>query len=69
METMTALEIKKALILLEKELGLPVQKLGSLINLYSEESYAKLQEASKVWNKFDTADIHERGEMLGLSIK
>lgn len=57
MDLKTALEIKKAMILIEKELNIPVQKLGSLINLYNEDSYKLLQKASVEWNKIDKADI------------
>ena len=68
MDIKKALEIKKAIILIETELNVPVQKLGSLINLYNESSYKKLMDASKLWNEFDMADIKERGKMLGYNI-
>ena len=68
MEIGTALDIKKALILIETELGITPQKIGSLINLASETSYKKLQEASKLWNEFDKADIIERGKMLEFTL-
>lgn len=68
MDIKTALNIKEAFILLEKELNVPIQKLGSLIHLYNEDCYKKLQEASVLWNKFNHANIVERGKMLGLTI-
>lgn len=68
MNTSTAIDIKQAMILLEKELGVPIQKLGSLIHLYNEDCYSKLMEASKLWNEFDRADIVKRGKLLGLNI-
>ena len=68
MTTQDALDIKTALIILEKHLNVPASKLGSLINLYDEDSYKKLREASIEWNKFDDADIVERGKMLGYEV-
>jgi len=68
MELQIALEVKKAFELIEKELGIPTKKLGSLINLYDEDSYKKLIEASKLWNKFYEANIIERAKMLGFNV-
>lgn len=68
MTTQIALEVKKAIKILDEVLGIPPQKIGSLIHLHNEGCYLKLQEASAIWNKFDKADIEEKAVMLGMTV-
>ena len=68
MDLKTALEIKRSFVIIQNELNVPTQKLGSLINLYNEGSYKILQEASVLWNEFDNSDIKTRAKMLGYNL-
>jgi len=68
MEIGTALEIKKALILLEEELGITPLGMASLIRLTSESGYRKLLEASRLWNEIDVSNMSHivTNEMMDL---
>ena len=68
MKMSEALKVKEALIVLSNFTGLTPEKIGSLINLYSEPGYQKLIEASKMWNKFEQSTFEERAEMLGIQL-
>ena len=67
MDTKTALDLKKSMVLFQEELGIPFKDFISLINFYNKKSFNKLKEASKIWNKFEESDIEERAKMLGLN--
>ena len=68
MTTQKAIDIKKALLLLSDFTGLEVRELAKRICFFDKDLYSKFIEASNEWNKFDNADIIEKGKMLGFEV-
>jgi hypothetical protein len=68
MDIEKALEIKKSLLTLMDVLNMEFNDLVAQICFYDDEKLKVLKEASDLWNKFDDADIVERGKMLGINV-
>jgi hypothetical protein len=69
MELLKAIEVKKALFTISDLLEIEPQQLVNSICLLNKDRYAKIKEASDIWNTFDDADLVTRGSILGLNIK
>ena len=68
MEIQKALDIKRALLTLSDVLDISPKLIASYIGLFNNEKYDILIEASNIWNVFDSANLVERGKMLGIEI-
>ncbi len=68
MNTKEALEIKKAILTLEKALDTDFLQLASNVCMFDKEKFEVLKEASKLWNEFDDASHPERCKLLGIEI-
>ena len=68
MNTAKAIEVKKALFTISELLEVEPQELVNSICLLNKERFAKIREASDLWNEFDEADIVTRGKMLGYKV-
>ena len=68
MTTSESLEITNAITTLSSLFGEKPQEFASSLCIFHEHRLAPLNEAIKLSMKFRTADIVERGEMLGIKI-
>ena len=68
MNTLKAIEIKKAIFTLSEFLEIEAKDLVGSICFLNKPRFEKFKEASLIWNAFDDAGIVERGDMLGLKI-
>jgi hypothetical protein len=66
--TIKAIEIKKALIAISDFMEIDAQIIVNRICLYDKKLMSKFKNASDIWNEFDNADIVERGKMLGVTV-
>ena len=66
--TIKAIEIKKALISISDFMEIDAQIIVNRICLYDKKLMSKFKNASDIWNEFDNADIVERGKILGVTV-
>ena len=68
MEILDCLKIVESIELLSKELDLSVLHIFQRIAFMDSKKAAKLADIIKIHDKFISADIVERGKMLGIKI-
>jgi len=68
MEVQTALNVKKAIILLSEVTGIKFGDIAGSIGFFDNDGFEKLKEASVIWNDFESKNIVERGAMLGITV-
>ena len=68
MDTQKALDVKKAIFLFAEIFDTTPDDIVGSISCFSDERFEILKDASLTWNKFESADIVERGKMLGIKI-